>query len=125
MARRGDIYGHINGESDMRRVFKDIRQDVAEADSRPMLTELYRRAGYLITLTYAPSWEEKFGREALELRKVAENEFRVTAQLINRRAEQIGSAADYRDTWGRGAPTGRARSGRRSRGSATNSEVDL
>jgi hypothetical protein len=59
MAVHGDIYGHINGEPDMRRVFKEIRQDVAQAGARQVLTELYRRAGYLITLTYAPSWAEK------------------------------------------------------------------
>lgn len=35
------------------------------------MTELYRRAGYLITLTYAPSWAEKFGNVALRLRRVA------------------------------------------------------
>ena len=100
MAEHGDVYGHINGADDMHRVFTDIRHDVEQAGSRPTLTELYRRAGYLITLTYAPSWEEKFGREALQLRKVAEEEFRTTAQEINRRAERIGTAADYHETWG-------------------------
>jgi hypothetical protein len=100
MATRGDIHGHINDEADMRRVFKDIRRDVTQAESRPILTELYRRAGYLITLTYSPSWAEKFGRKARQLRQVAENEFRITAQRINRRAEQIGTTADYHETWG-------------------------
>jgi hypothetical protein len=61
---------------------------------------LYKRAGYLITLTYAPSWEEKFGREASSLRKVGEEEFRKTARKINRRAEQIGTGADYDEKWG-------------------------
>ena len=49
------IYGKIDSESGMRQGFMDIRRDVENADSRPALTELYRRAGYLITLTYAPS----------------------------------------------------------------------
>ena len=100
MAAHGDTYGHINGEPDMRRVFKEIRQDVAQASSRQVLTELYRRAGYLITLTYAPSWAEKFGSGARQLRAVADEEFRTTAHSINRRAEAIGTASDYHETWG-------------------------
>jgi hypothetical protein len=100
MADHRDVYGHINGAEDMRRVFKEIRQGVAQAPSRAALTELYRRAGYLITLTYAPSWVEKFGREAPALRAVAEDEFRVTAHVINHRAEQLGTPADYHETWG-------------------------
>jgi hypothetical protein len=100
MAAHHDVYGHINGEPDMRRVFKEIRQDVAQASSRQVLTELYRRAGYLITLTYAPSWAEKFGSGARQLRAVAEEEFRTTAHSINRRAEAIGTEADYHETWG-------------------------
>jgi len=118
MAGRGDIYGHINGEPDMRRVFEDIRADVAQAGSRPILTELYRRAGYLITLTYAPSWAEKFGAEAERLRTVAEGEFRDTARLINQRAALIGTAADYHESWGHGESS-RHGSGRGAGHSAT------
>jgi hypothetical protein len=94
------IYGKIDSEAGLRQVFTDIRQDVANAASRPALTELYRRAGYLITLTYAPSWEEKFGGNDAALRKVAEQEFCKTATEINSRAVQIGTEADYHETWG-------------------------
>lgn len=45
----------------------------------------------MITLTYAPSWGEKFGREAAALSRVGEEEFRKTAQKINRRARAIGT----------------------------------
>lgn len=100
MSGQRDHYGHINNASDMRVVFSEIRAEVNNAESRPILTELYRRAGYLITLTYAPSWAEKFGREAQQLRKVAEDEFHETAQVINHRATQLGTAADYHETWG-------------------------
>ena len=65
------------------------------------LTELYRRAGYLITLTHAPSWKEKFGDEADDLRRAAEAEFATTARAINRRAEAIGTEADYDEKWGK------------------------
>ena len=61
VAERGDIYGQINDAADMSRVFKSIREEVSAAESRPILTELYRRAGYLITLTYAPSWWRSSG----------------------------------------------------------------
>ena len=103
MAGDRQVYGEINSKTGMKRVFGDIRRDVAVAGSRPALTELYKRAGYLITLPHAPSWQEKFGRDAATLRAVGEEEFRKTARKINRRAAQIGTEADYDDTWGDGS----------------------
>jgi hypothetical protein len=100
MAQDRHIYGKVNNESGMRRIFTEIRHNVAEAKSRPALTELYKRAGYLIALTQAPSWEEKFGRKAGALRRVGKEEFHKTAMKINRRAKQIGTESDYDDKWG-------------------------
>jgi hypothetical protein len=51
MAQAGHIYGKIENKTDLERVFREIRKDVDDAKSRPALTELYKRAGYLITLT--------------------------------------------------------------------------
>ena len=96
------IYGEINNKTSMKRVFTGIRRDITDAKSRPALTELYKRAGYLITLTYAPSWEEKFGKDAAALRHLGEAEFRKTAHVINRRATAIGTDADYDEEWGEG-----------------------
>ena len=102
MAQDTHIYGEVQSKADLKKIFTEMRRDVEEARSRPDLTELYKRAGYLITLTHAPSWEEKFGKEAAQLRKVAKEEFGPTARKINRRAAQIGTAADYDETWGEG-----------------------
>lgn len=102
MVQARHIYGKIENKTDLERVFRDIRKDVEDARSRPALTELYKRAGYLITLTYAPSWEEKFGREAKTLRNDAVDEFRITAHKINSRAKAIGTEADYDEIWGKG-----------------------
>jgi hypothetical protein len=100
MASDRHIYGEVRSKADMKRVFGGIRRDVANARSRPALTELYRRAGYLITLTHAPSWQEKFGRESAALRTLGEEEFRKTARKINSQAARIGTEADYDDKWG-------------------------
>jgi len=100
MSGNRHIYGEVNSKTGMRRVFKDIRHDVDRAGSRPALTELYKRAGYLITLTHAPSWEEKFGKEARALRATGQEEFGRTARKINRRAARIGTEANYDETWG-------------------------
>ena len=102
MATDRHIYGEVRSKTDMKRVFGAIRRDVANARSRPALTELYKRAGYLITLTYAPSWEEKFGSDASALRRIGKAEFSKTAKKINRRAAQIGTAADFDEKWGDG-----------------------
>ena len=97
---KGHIYGEIENKTDMRKVFTEIRKDVQHAKSRPALTELYKRAGYLITLTHAPSWKQKFGKEASELREVGEEEFQTTTKKINSRAKKIGTDADFDETWG-------------------------
>lgn len=98
---KGHVYGEVSSESSLRDVFKAIRRDVDEAKSRDGLTELYRRSGYLVTLTRSPSWKKKFGKtEADELMEVGENEFTRTARAVNGRAREIGTEADYDETWG-------------------------
>jgi hypothetical protein len=100
MAVDHHIYGKVENESDLKRIIAQIRGEVEQAVSRPALTELYRRAGYLVTLTYSPAWEKKFGAEVAALRELAEGEFRKTARKINERAKQIGTDPDYDETWG-------------------------
>lgn len=100
MAHDTHIYGEVDNKTDLQHIFREIRSDVEKAKSRGDLTELYRRAGYLITLTHAPSWEEKFGKDASKLRDAAKDEFATTARKINSRARQIGTDADYDDKWG-------------------------
>lgn len=94
------VYGEVDSKSDLRDIFTEIRKDVDNADSRGALTELYRRAGYLITLSHASSWETKFGDEIGEIRKVGEEEFARTARAINQRADAVGTDADYDEKWG-------------------------
>jgi hypothetical protein len=101
MAHVTHIYGELGSKTGLKNVFLDIRCDVEQARSRPALTELYKRAGYLITLSYAPSWEEKFGKRAATLRQAAKKEFTSTARKINRRAKEIGTDPDYDENWGR------------------------
>ncbi len=101
MATDRHVYGEVNSKTGLKKVFIDIRHDVSGAGSRPTLTELYKRAGYLITLTYAPSWEKKFGRQAGSLRRISQEEFRKTAQKINSRAKKIGTDADFDEKWGK------------------------
>ena len=100
MAQDTHIYGEVKSKTSLKKVFAEIRRNVEDAATRPDLTELYKRAGYLITLTHAPSWQEKFGAEVGTLRQVAEEEFGTTARKINQRARHIGTEADYDETWG-------------------------
>ncbi len=101
MATDRHVYGQINSKTGMKKVFSEIRRDVDNAKSRPALSELYKRAGYLITLTHAPSWKEKFGKDARQLRSVGEEEFSKTARKINSRAKKIGEDADFDEKWGK------------------------
>ena len=100
MAKDTHIYGEVDNKTDLKEVFSEIRKDVENAKSRSDLTELYRRAGYLITLTNASSWEKKFGDDIDDIRETAEEEFATTARKINSQAEKIGTDANYDDKWG-------------------------
>lgn len=95
------VYGHVGSKADIDKIFAEIRGDLGHARSRDTLTELYRRAGYLITLTYAPSWEERFGDKAAGLRHEAETDFRKLVKQINAHAEKIGEKGDYDENWGK------------------------
>lgn len=100
MAQNRHVYGEVSSKTDLKHVFQAIRGNVGQARSRQSLTELYKRAGYLITLTHAPSWRESFGRKASDLRRTAEDEFSTTARKINRQARAIGTDANYDEKWG-------------------------
>jgi hypothetical protein len=103
MAHDTHIYGEVTSKTDLKKIFLEIRHNVEEVKSRPTLTKLYKQAGSLITLTHTPAWKEKFGKEVEALRQVAQEEFATTARKINHRATQIGTEADYDETWGDGA----------------------
>ena len=74
------VYGEVENESDLRRIFAAIREDVSRTTTREDLTRLYRRAEYLVTLTFSPAWQNKFGDSIEELRRVAKAEFATTAR---------------------------------------------
>ena len=102
MAQDPHIYGDVKSSTGLKTIFRDIRKDVSTAKSRPALSELYKRAGYLITLTHAPAWHKKFGSKTTAMRQVAKDEFGTTARKINSRAKTIGAKADYDEKWGAG-----------------------
>src|SRR5215470_2122173 len=102
MAQDRHIYGEVKSETGLKRVFREIRKDVSTARSRPALSELYKRAGYLIALTKAPAWRKKFGSETPEMQRVAKTEFSSTARKINTRAKTIGAEGDFDTKWGPG-----------------------
>jgi hypothetical protein len=93
---------HTDGEVnkiDLHRIFREIREDVADVTSREALTELYKQAGYYITLTHATPIDEKIDRTIKTQRGIAEREFARTVHKINQRAKKIGTEADFNESW--------------------------
>ena len=90
---------HEINKTDLRHIFKEIREDVERAASREDLTELYKRTGYMITLTHASPVKEKSGSALKVERRIAEREFARTVRKINNRAKQIGVEAGYNENW--------------------------
>lgn len=92
-------HSEVNKEKDLMTVFREIRDDVEKAQSREELTELYKRTGYMITMTHATPVEEKHDREMKRRRETTEREFSRTVHAINKRAKEIGTEADYNEKW--------------------------
>ena len=93
---------HTDGEvheKDLYQVFREIREDVEKAQSHEELTELYKRTGYMITMTHATPIKEKTDRDLQRRREIAEREFSRTVHAINNRAKEIGTNADYNENW--------------------------
>jgi hypothetical protein len=91
----GVIYGHVETINDIRKIAQKIRQDIRKARSRARLTELVRRARYLVTLTYAPAWKKHFGKKITQARKIAYSEYLKCAELANKIARKLGYVTHY------------------------------
>lgn len=100
-SHRGDIYGEVSSIKDIRQIDREIRREMDHVTSRPQLTELKKRADYLCTLTYSPSWRRKFGDRVIRLREVAEEEERKTMDHANEIARKHGWPANYHPWGGR------------------------
>ena len=96
---RDHKYSEIDDKADLRRIFREIREDVEKAQTREELTELYKRTGYMITMTHATPFEEKHDREMKRRRETTEQEYARTVRTINKRAKEIGADADYNENW--------------------------
>lgn len=93
------MYLELNNAADLKRAFLEIRDDVEKADSKFKLTDLYNRAGYLILIANDTFWQSKFFGNIEDVRDTAEEEFELTARLINGQAEKIGLEGNYDTTW--------------------------
>jgi hypothetical protein len=93
------VYLEIDNKLVMRDAFSEIRGEVERAASRPELTELYNRAGYLVAIAYDSFWERKFADDIMDIRYMADQEFGRTARKINNRAERLGLEGNYDEVW--------------------------
>lgn len=96
----GETYIPSKGDKiDVRRIFREIREAVEKARSRKELTELYKHAGYMITMTHATPVNEKSGGAVKIERGITEREFARTVRQINKQAKKIGTEPDFNETW--------------------------
>ena len=93
------VYLEIDSKIVLKRAFSEIRDEVENASSAYELSELYYRAGYLVTLANDAFWERKFFDDIEEIHHTADQEFEKTARKINSRAERIGLEGNYDEVW--------------------------
>ncbi len=93
------VYLEIDSKAVLKEAFAEIRDEIQQATSSYDLTDLYNRAGYLITLANDTFWERKFSEDIEDIHQTAEDEFRKTARRINNQAEHIGLEGNYDEVW--------------------------
>lgn len=101
-AHATQIYGQVQSADDLSIIYKQIRADVRDAGTAEELRRLYRRAGYLATLTYSRTWEKKFSDDIYAMRGTAFVEFEATARAINDKLCALGFSRSYDALWGQG-----------------------
>ena len=84
--------------TNLRARFREIRETLEQAGSQEELTELYKRAVFMILMTHSSPVNEK-DREMKRRRGVTEREFGRTVRMLNRRAKKIGAEAEYSEDW--------------------------
>ena len=92
-------YLEIDSGTVLKKAFAEIRSEVEKANSQHELSELYYRAGYLVSIANDDFWERKFFDDIEEIHRSAEEEFRRTARKINSQAERLGSEGNYDEVW--------------------------
>ena len=85
-------------KADLVQIFSHIRNEVHHAQSTEQLQELYKRSGYMITMTHAAPIRSGVTDESRQ-RGVAEREFARTVHEINKRAEELGVETNYNENW--------------------------
>jgi hypothetical protein len=91
---------HEANQIDIRHVFQKLREEVEQTASREDLDELYKRTGYMITLTHAiPTQDNKYSDSLNTQRRLAEEEFTKTVRKINDQAKKLGAEANYNEKW--------------------------
>jgi hypothetical protein len=90
-----NIYGEVSKLGDIREINRRIRREMSEAESKDQITELKRRSDYLCTLTYAPTWQQRFGRKTVRFRTAARQEDVKTTHAANRYARKHGFEPNY------------------------------
>jgi len=90
-----NLYGEVTKLGDIREINRKIRREMSEAETPDEITELKRRSDYLCTLTYAPSWQQRFGRKTVRFRTAARQEDVKTTHAANRFARKHGFEPNY------------------------------
>src|SRR5215212_7524504 len=85
-----NIYGDVTKLGDIRENNRQLRHEMAEAETPSQIEVLKRRSDFLCTLTYAPSWQQRFGRKTVRFRTAARQEDVKTTHAANRFARKRG-----------------------------------
>jgi hypothetical protein len=90
-----NLYGEVTKLGDIREINRQLRHEMAEAETPSQIEELKRCSDFLCTLTYAPSWQQRFGRKTVRFRTAARQEDVKTTHAANRFARKRGFEPTY------------------------------
>ena len=95
-AQETEIFEQVHTLADLRRINRQIREEMRRIQTRDELLELKRKSDYLCNLTQEPYWRQKFGKRTRRFLQVAREEDARTTRFANRVSKRHNLGSQFR-----------------------------
>ena len=102
MSETTNIYGEIRSLDELRTLFRQLHDEVSNAEDRHKLTELKERSEYLCNLADNPIWRDEYDRGGLSALDFCKSEDAALTKVLNARARELIVSGDAYRPWHEG-----------------------
>jgi hypothetical protein len=99
MPETTNIYGEIKTLDEVENLYRELRKEIALADSRYGLDEIKERSECLATLADNPIWRDGLDRGGREALDIARREDAEISRLLNERGRELNEPGEAYMPW--------------------------